>query len=73
MLVPVSLLPLLLATVLVVFGRVLSERTAVYLAPAFRPGFSALALALRWIISLAGVTRVTASIYHVGIPVRRIW
>ena len=73
MLVPLSLLPLLLATVLVVFGGMLSEHTAVYLAPVFRPAFFTLALALRWVISLAGVTGVTASIYHVGIPVRRSW
>jgi membrane protein len=72
-LVPLSLLPLLLATVLVVFGRVIAEHTVVYLADAIQPAFFALALALRWIISLAGVTGVTAAIYHVGIPVRRSW
>ena len=73
MLVPLSLLPLLLATVLVVFGQLISERLATYLTPTLQPAFFSLALALRWIISLTGVTGVTASIYHFGIPVQRSW
>ena len=70
LLVPLSLLPLTLATLLVVFGRVVAERWAVYLAPSIQPIFFALALAARWSISLAGVAGLTASIYHFGVPVR---
>ncbi len=70
LLVPLSLLPLLLATLLVVFGRVVAEHAAIYLAPSLQPIFFALALAARWSISLAGVAGLTASIYHFGVPVR---
>ena len=71
MLVPLSLLPLLLATVLVVFGRVMTDRGAGFLAPAVQPAFYGLALAVRWIVSLAGVAGLTASIYHFGVPKRQ--
>ena len=47
-LVPLSLLPLLLATVLVVFGRFLSEWAAAYLPSRVQGVFFALALAVRW-------------------------
>jgi membrane protein len=70
-LVPLSLLPLALATLLVMFGRILTEWAAAYLATAVQPLFFALALAARWIVSLAGVAGLTASIYHFGTPMRR--
>lgn len=70
-LVPLSLLPLAAATLLVMFGRFLTEWTAGYLASEVQPLFSAVALAARWIISLGGVAGLTASIYHFGTPVRR--
>lgn len=72
-LVPVSLLPLVLATILVVFGQLLTEWLATYLAPAFEPTFFALALALRWIVSLTGVTGLTALLYHLGTPLKASW
>jgi membrane protein len=71
LLVPLSLLPLVVATVLVMFGRILTEWAAAYLANGVRPAFFAVALAARWIISLGGVAGLTASIYHFGTPVRR--
>ena len=70
-LVPLSLLPLVVATILVMFGRILTEWAAAYLVSGMRPVFFALALAARWIISLGGVAGLTASIYHFGTPVRR--
>jgi membrane protein len=70
MLVPLSLLPLLLATIVVVFGRFLAEWAAAFLTPAVQPAFFGLSLAVRWIISLTGVVGLTASIYHFGVPVR---
>jgi membrane protein len=69
--VPLSLVPLAVATVLVVFGRILTEWAADYLASGVRPVVFAGALAARWIISLGGVAGLTASIYHFGTPVRR--
>jgi membrane protein len=38
-----------------------------------RPTFYALALAVRWIVSLAGVVGLTALIYHLGTPLRQQW
>ena len=70
-LVPLSLLPLAVATLLVMFGRILTEWTAAYLASAVQPVFFAFALTARWIISLGGVAGLTASIYHFGTPERR--
>lgn len=70
-LVPLSLVPLAVATVLVVFGRILTEWTASYLATAVQPAFFAAALVARWTVSLGGVAGLTASIYHYGTPVRR--
>jgi membrane protein len=73
LLVPLSLFPLAIATVLVVFGRLLTEWAAEYLSSAVQPLFFALALAARWSISLAGVAGLTASIYRYGLPLRQAW
>ena len=72
-LVPLSLLPLLLATVLVMFGRWISAWAANLLPTGVRPGFFILVLALRWVVALAGVAGVTALIYHMGTPRRQSW
>ena len=71
LLVPLSLLPLVLATMLVVFGRLMTDWAAAYLTSGLRPFFYALTLAVRWSVSLAGVVGLTASIYHFGLPVRQ--
>ena len=68
LLVPLSLVPLAIATMLVVFGQLITEWMAAYLASSVRPAFYAFALAVRWTVSLAGVTGLTASIYHFGTP-----
>ena len=73
MLVPLSLAPLAVASVLVVFGRIITEWLAAHVATAVQPVFYAIALAVRWIISLAGVVALTALIYHLGTPLRRHW
>ena len=72
-LVPLSLVPLLLATVLVMFGRWISLWLGDFLAAEVRGAFFALVLALRWLVALAGVAGVTALIYHVGSPKRQSW
>jgi membrane protein len=68
LLVPLSLLPLAVASVLVVFGRFITEWTAEHLVVEARPAFFGIALTLRWTISLAGVVGLTALIYHLGVP-----
>ncbi len=74
-LVPLALLPLLLATVLVVFGQWMTTWTAEHLLTLVRPTFFAFALAVRWTVALAGVVGLTAMIYHLGTPAlqRRGW
>ena len=72
-LVPLSLAPLLLATLLVIFGRWIAMWLGEFLAEEARGVLYALVLALRWLVALAGVAGVTALIYHVGTPERRGW
>jgi membrane protein len=71
-LVPLSLLPLMLATVLVMFGRLITDWVAENLATEVRPTIYMAALLLRWVVSLAGVAGVTALIYHMGVPGQRL-
>ncbi len=73
MLVPLSLLPLLLATVLVVFGQFLTTWLAAYLFTSIRPVFLVVSFGLRWVVALAGVAGLTALIYHFGTPLRQSW
>jgi membrane protein len=73
LLVPLSLLPLAMASVLVVFGRFITEWVAGYLALAVQPTFFALALVVRWVVALGGVVSLTALIYHLGTPRSRSW
>jgi membrane protein len=68
LLVPLSLLPLAVASALVVFGRLITEWLAEHLVVEARPVFFDLALAVRWTVSLAGVVGLTALIYHMGVP-----
>jgi membrane protein len=68
LLVPLSLVPLAIASVLVVFGRWMSEWVAEHLITSVRPAFFGVALAVRWTIALGGVAGVTALIYHLGVP-----
>jgi len=67
-LVPLSLLPLAVASALVVFGRLITEWLAEHLVVEARPIFFDIALAIRWTVALAGVVGLTALIYHVGVP-----
>ena len=73
LLVPLSLAPLVLATVLVVFGQFITSWIAQYLATEVKPLFYAAALAVRWIIALGGVVGLTGLIYHLGSPLRQSW
>lgn len=72
-LVPLCLVPLAVATALVVFGRLITLWLANDLAASVRPAFFAGALAVRWTVALAGVVGLTASIYHLGTPKQGSW
>ncbi len=72
-LVPVSLLPLLLATMLVVFGQFLTTWLAADLFASLRPVFLVISAGLRWAVALTGVAGLTALIYHMGTPKQQHW
>ncbi len=71
-LVPLSLLPLVLATVLVMFGRMLTDWFAANLSTEVRPTIYTAAFLVRWVVSLTGVAGVTGLIYHMGVPGRQL-
>jgi membrane protein len=70
-LVPISLVPLTLASVLVVFGHTLSAWLAGAVAPQIRTSVVVLAFVLRWSVSLAGSVGIIAVIYHLGTDTSR--
>jgi membrane protein len=65
-LVPLSLLPMTVASALVVFGHLMTHWLAGAVTPALRMPVLILALALRWTIALAGSVGIIAVIYHLG-------
>lgn len=73
LLVPLSLLPLAVATLLVVFGQYITVFVASYLSASTRPLFYGVAVVLRWVVALAGVVGLTALIFHLGTPLRARW
>lgn len=73
LLVPICLVPLLIATALVVFGQFLTTWVAAAMFVSLRPGFLLLSAGIRWTVTLAGVAGLTAMIYHLGVPARVRW
>ncbi len=65
-LVPLSLVPMALASVLVVFGHQLALWVAGQVAPSFQTSVYVAAFLLRWTIALAGSVGILAVIYHLG-------
>jgi membrane protein len=70
-LVPVSLIPMAIASGLVVFGHVLAGWVAGHVAPEVRMPVAVLAYVLRWSIALAGSVGIIAVIYHLGTDVNK--
>lgn len=73
LLVPLSLVPFVLASLLVVFGHFITEWLAGRLMPSARPSLFLLADLVRWAVALAGSTAIVAAIYHMGTPMRQSW
>jgi membrane protein len=73
LLVPLSLVPLVIATVLVIFGQFITTWLAGRLAVELQPAFYGIATAARWIVSLGGVVGLTALIFHMGTPKKQNW
>ena len=65
-LVPLSLLPMTAASLLVVFGHVMTQWLAGEVTPALRMPVFVIAFLLRWTIALAGSVGIIAVIYHLG-------
>ena len=72
-LVPVSLVPSIAATLLVVFGQFLTTWVAANLFASIRPGFLIVSAGLRWLVALTGVAGIMAVIYHLGTPLKQHW
>jgi membrane protein len=73
LLVPLSLIPLAIASLLVVFGHIIATWLTMHVAPQARTPVYVIALVVRWTIALTGSTMVIAVIYHMGTPLRQPW
>jgi membrane protein len=73
LLVPLSLIPFALATVLVVFGHYITLWLTLNIMPFARAPVYLLALLLRWIVALVCSTGIVALIYHMGTPMQQSW
>jgi membrane protein len=73
LLVPLSLLPFLLATTLVVFGQFFTTWLSQHLIPSARTPFYAVALLIRWAVALTASVVIVALIYHLGTPMKQSW
>ena len=65
-LVPLSLLPMTVASVLVVFGHLMTQWLVGEVTPSLRMTVYVIAFLLRWSIALAGSVGIIAVIYHLG-------
>jgi membrane protein len=67
-LVPLALAPLALASLLVMFGHVVTNWFVPNLVPLAQSIFVVVALIVRWMIALSACIGITALLYHAGIP-----
>jgi membrane protein len=72
-LVPLSLIPMGVASSLIVFGNYITHWLANHVVPSIRTEVFVVAIILRWIIAFIGATGLVALIYHMGTPVRQPW
>jgi len=73
LLVPLSLIPLALASILVVFGHLITEWLTLHLIPSARTPVYTVALLIRWAVALTGSIGIIALIYHMGTPMQQSW
>jgi membrane protein len=73
LLVPLSLVPFVLATTSVVFGQFFTAWIALHLIPMARTPFYTVALLIRWAVALAGSIGIIGLIYHLGTPMQQSW
>ena len=72
-LVPLSLVPLAIASSLVVFGHIITTWIAMHVIPSARTPVYIIALIIRWTVALTGSVGLIALIYHMGTPIRQPW
>jgi len=73
LLVPLSLLPFTLTSILLVFGQFTTAWLALHIMPFARTPVFVFALLLRWVIALAGSIGIIGLIYHQGTPMQQPW
>lgn len=73
LLIPLSLIPFTLASILVVFGHFTTEWLAQHIMPSARAPVYVFAILLRWVIALIGSVGIIGLIYHLGTPMKQSW
>jgi len=71
-LVPLSLVPLTIASLLVVFGHAVTEWLVSIIGPEVREPIYAATLLLRWAVAVGASVGLIALLYHMGVPVERM-
>jgi len=72
-LVPLSLIPFVIASSLVVFGHFFTVWLAGYVTPSVRTPVFLIALLTRWTVALTGSVGLIGLLYHMGTPIRQPW
>jgi membrane protein len=72
-LVPLSLLPFVITSSLVVFGHLIVVWLASHVMPSARVTVFLFALLIRWIVALTGSVGLIALLYHMGTPMQQSW
>ncbi len=73
LLVPLSLVPFVLASSVVVFGQFITEWLTLHIMPSARTPISIIAILVRWTIALIGSVGIIGLIYHMGSPLQQSW
>jgi membrane protein len=73
LLVPLSLIPFVLASILIVFGQIITEWLSPHIMPFARTSIYAVAVLIRWGVALTGSVGIIALIYHLGTPLKQSW
>ena len=72
-LVPLSLVPFVAASALIVFGHLITEWIALQAMPFSRPTIFILSSVIRWTAALTASVAIVDVIYHLGTPMRQHW
>jgi membrane protein len=73
LLVPLSLVPFVLATTFVVFGQFFTGWLTLHIMPFARTPVYVFALLIRWCLALIGSIGIIGLIYHMGTPIQQSW